>query len=50
MADARPICRVEDARLVPDGGPAQLVLTGLDRAGEIAEKVAAARGVGHAER
>jgi dihydropteroate synthase len=47
--DARPICRVEDAALVPDGGPAKLVLTRLDRAGEIAEKVAAARGVGHAD-
>lgn len=46
MADARPICRVEDARLVRDGGPAQLVLSGLDRADEVAEKVAAARGVG----
>lgn len=45
----RPFCRVEDARLVMDGGPARLVLTGLARAGEIAEKVAAARGVGHAE-
>ncbi|WP_211262260.1 dihydropteroate synthase [Nitriliruptor alkaliphilus] len=49
MADDRPICRVEDARLVPDGGPARLVLTGLDRAAEIADKVAAARGVGRAD-
>ncbi|MEX1177107.1 MAG: dihydropteroate synthase [Nitriliruptor sp.] len=49
MADGRPICRVEDARLVPDGGPARLILTGLDRAHEIAEKVAAARGVGRAD-
>jgi dihydropteroate synthase len=49
VADDRPICRVEDARLVPDGGPARLVLTGLQRAGEIADKVAAARGVGRAE-
>lgn len=49
MAGDRPICRVEDARLVPDGGPARLVLTGLPRAAEIAEKVAAARGVGRAD-
>jgi dihydropteroate synthase len=49
VADERPICRVEDARLVPDGGPARLVLTGLDRADEVAEKVAAARGVGRAD-
>jgi dihydropteroate synthase len=46
--DVRPTCRVEDARLVPDGGPARLVLTHLTRAGEVADKVAAARGVGHA--
>jgi dihydropteroate synthase len=48
VADGRPFCRVEDARLVPDGGPAMLVLTGLARADEVGEKVAAARGVGHA--
>jgi dihydropteroate synthase len=48
VADVRPICRVVDARLVPDGGPARLVLTGLPRADEIADKVAAARGVGRA--
>jgi dihydropteroate synthase len=48
VADGRPFCRVEDARLVPDGGPARLVLTGLHRADEVGEKVAAARGVGHA--
>jgi dihydropteroate synthase len=48
VADGRPFCRVEDARLVPDGGPAKLVLTGLARADEVGEKVAAARGVGHA--
>jgi dihydropteroate synthase len=47
VADARPFCRVEDARLVPDGGPARLVLTGLERADEVGEKVAAARGVVH---
>jgi dihydropteroate synthase len=44
----RPVCRVEDARLVPDGGPARLVLTGLEHAEQIADKVAAARGVGQA--
>ncbi|MEX0835832.1 MAG: dihydropteroate synthase, partial [Nitriliruptor sp.] len=49
MAEVRPICRVEDARLVPEGGPAQLVLTQLERASEIADKVAAARGVGRAD-
>ena len=32
----QPVRRVEDARLVMDGGPARLVLTGLARAGEIA--------------
>jgi dihydropteroate synthase len=48
VADGRPFCRVEDARLVPEGGPAKLVLTGLARADEVGEKVAAARGVGHA--
>lgn len=40
-----PACRVEDATLVADGGPARVVLSGLPRADEIAEKVAAARGV-----
>jgi dihydropteroate synthase len=48
VADGRPFCRVEDAWLVPDGGPAKLVLTGLARADQVGEKVAAARGVGHA--
>jgi dihydropteroate synthase len=48
VADRRPICRVVDAASVPEGGPARLVLTGLSRADEIADKVAAARGVGRA--
>jgi dihydropteroate synthase len=42
---ARPVARVEDATLVPTGGPARLVLSGLPRAKEIADRVAAARGV-----
>ncbi|MTV24959.1 dihydropteroate synthase [Nitriliruptoraceae bacterium ZYF776] len=45
MDDGRPTCRVEDAALVDGGGPARLVLSRLPRAAEIAEKVAAARGV-----
>jgi dihydropteroate synthase len=40
-----PIARVEDATLVPTGGPARLVLAELPRAQEIADRVAAARGV-----
>jgi dihydropteroate synthase len=40
-----PIARVEDASLVPAGGPARLTLSGLPRAQEIADRVAAARGV-----
>jgi dihydropteroate synthase len=42
---SRPIARVEDATLVPTGGPARLVLSDLPRAQEIADRVAAARGV-----
>jgi dihydropteroate synthase len=49
VEDVRPICRVVDAGLVPDGGPARLVISRLTRAGEIADKVAAARGVGRAD-
>jgi dihydropteroate synthase len=41
----RPLVRVIDAGLVAEGGPAKLVITGLVRAREVAEKVAAARGV-----
>jgi dihydropteroate synthase len=41
----RPIARVEDAGLVPSGGPARLVLSGVPRAQEVADRVAAARGV-----
>jgi dihydropteroate synthase len=41
----RPIARVEDAALVDSGGPARLALSGLPRAREVAERVAAARGV-----
>ncbi|MFA9432563.1 dihydropteroate synthase [Egicoccus sp. AB-alg2] len=40
-----PITRVEDAGLVPAGGPARLSLSRLPRAGEIADAAAAARGV-----
>jgi dihydropteroate synthase len=40
-----PLVRVVDATLVDDGGPAKLVITGLRRARQVAEKVAAARGV-----
>ena len=47
MEDQQPVCRVVDATTVPDGGPAQLVVTHLPRAPEIAEKIAAARGVVH---
>ncbi|MFA9444164.1 dihydropteroate synthase [Egicoccus sp. AB-alg6-2] len=44
MIDA-PLTRVEEARLVPAGGPARLALSRLPRAGEIADAAAAARGV-----
>lgn len=47
MEEQQPVCRVVDAATVPDGGPAQLVLTQLPRATEIAEKIAAARGKVH---
>jgi dihydropteroate synthase len=40
-----PIARVEDAALVDSGGPARLTLSGLPRAREVADRVAAARGV-----
>jgi dihydropteroate synthase len=40
-----PIARVEDATLVPTGGPARLILSELPRAQEVADRVAAARGV-----
>ncbi|MEX2503791.1 MAG: dihydropteroate synthase [Egicoccus sp.] len=40
-----PLTRVEDAGLVPSGGPARLALSRLPRASEIADAVAAARGV-----
>ena len=39
-----PLVRVEDATLVPDGGPARLVVSRLDRAEEVAEGVASAGG------
>jgi dihydropteroate synthase len=42
---SRPIARVEDAALVPAGGPARLALSRLPRAAEIADAVASARGV-----
>jgi dihydropteroate synthase len=41
----RPVVRVLDATLVDEGGPARLVITGLPRAGDVADKVASARGV-----
>jgi dihydropteroate synthase len=41
----RPVVRVLDATLVDEGGPARLVITGLPRANEVADKVASARGV-----
>ena len=44
-APNRPIARVEDAGLVPAGGPARLALSRLPRASEIADAVASARGV-----
>lgn len=44
-ASSRPIARVEDAALVPAGGPARLALSRLPRAAEIADAVASARGV-----
>ncbi|GGI07760.1 dihydropteroate synthase [Egicoccus halophilus] len=44
MSDT-PITRVEDAALVPAGGPARLALSRLPRAQAIADAVAAARGV-----
>jgi dihydropteroate synthase len=40
-----PVARVEDAGLVPAGGPARLALSNVPRAQEIADRVAAARGV-----
>jgi dihydropteroate synthase len=40
-----PLVRVVDATLVDEGGPARMVITGLPRAREVADKVAAARGV-----
>jgi dihydropteroate synthase len=40
-----PFVRVEDAGLVPSGGPARLAVTDLPRAQEVADRVAAARGV-----
>jgi dihydropteroate synthase len=42
---SRPLVRVVDATLVDEGGPARMVVTGLPRAGEVADKVASARGV-----
>ena len=45
MDISRPTVRVEDATLVPQGGPARLVLADVPRAREIAQAVAAARGV-----
>lgn len=45
MSEPRPTVRVEDATLVPAGGPARLALANVPRAAEIAEAVAAARGV-----
>jgi len=45
VPNPHPIARVEDATLVPAGGPARLALSGLPRADEIADAVAAARGV-----
>lgn len=44
-AASHPIARVEDAGLVPAGGPARLALSNLPRASEIADAVASARGV-----
>jgi dihydropteroate synthase len=41
----RPVVRVLDAALVDEGGPARLIITGLPRAQEVADKVASARGV-----
>lgn len=40
-----PLVRVRDAGLVPDGGPARLVVTGLDRVGQIADAAAKAGGI-----
>ncbi len=40
-----PIVRVEDATLVPEGGPARLAVSRLPQADEVADAVAAARGV-----
>ncbi len=39
-----PVVRVEDATLVPFGGPAKLALSGFDRAEEVAAGVSAAGG------
>jgi dihydropteroate synthase len=44
---ARPTVRVEDASLVPAGGPARLALTGMPRAQEVADAVSSARGISH---
>lgn len=43
-AQQRPLVRVEDATLVPDGGVARLVLSGLDQREAVADAVAAAGG------
>jgi dihydropteroate synthase len=43
----RPTVRVEDASLVPAGGPARLALTGMPRAQEVADAVSSARGISH---
>jgi dihydropteroate synthase len=40
-----PVARVEDAALVPAGGPARMALSRVPRAEEIADAVASARGV-----
>ena len=45
MSVSRPTARVEDAGLVPSGGPARIALSRVPRAPEIATAVAAARGV-----
>jgi dihydropteroate synthase len=45
VSEPRPTVRVEDATLVPAGGPARLALSHVPRDREIAEAVAAARGV-----
>lgn len=45
MTAPAPTARVEDAALVPTGGPARLALANVPRSVEIAAAVAAARGV-----